>query len=458
MVLSSMEDQMDVERRQFVAMLGGAGVSLAVPRLSAASLPPSLRDPERWRRHFPAVEQRVGGHRLAYLDSAATTLRPDVVIEEIASFARTDNANPAAALHTLARRAYARYEAARAEIGRFIGAGDPEEIVFTRGTTEAINLAAASWGGAHCGRGDEILLSLAEHSSNLVPWQLLARRTGAVLRFFDPDSRGRLLPDALARRITPRTRLVAFGHVSNVLGHVNPAAELAEVAHAKGAVVLVDAAQSVPHVPVDVTQLGADFVAFSGHKMLGPMGIGVLWGRRALLDAMPPYQGGSNMAHDVAADPAELDVHLASGAHRFGAGTPNAAGAIGLAAAVRLLRQVGMGELHEHEQRLVERGLERLLAVRGLRMLGPVEPANRIAVFSFTVDGCTVPEIVRALDAEGIAVRGGDLACRPLLERFGVRAAARASAYMYTTGAEIDRLAAALHALVRRRRLLDLPR
>jgi cysteine desulfurase / selenocysteine lyase len=453
-----MEKPMDAERRQFVSMLGGIGVSVAAGRVPAAPGSSSAHGSERWRRRFPAVEQRIAGRRLAYLDSAATTLRPDSVIEEVASFARTDNANPAAALHTLARRAHARYEAARAEVGRFIGANDPEEIVFTRGTTEAINLVAASWGGAHCGPGDEILVSLAEHSSNLVPWQLLARRTGAVLRFFYPDARGRLLPAELARRLTPRTRLVAFGHVSNVVGHINPAADLAEVAHAKGAVVLVDAAQSVPHVPVDVAQLGADFAAFSGHKMLGPMGIGVLWGRRALLDAMPPYQGGSNMAHDVAADPAELDAHLASGAHRFGAGTPNAAGAIGLAAAVRFLREVGMRELREHEQRLVERGLERLLPVRGLRLLGPVEPLDRIAVFSFTVDGCTVPEIVRALDAEGIAVRGGDLACRPLLERFGARAAARASGYLYTTGEELDRLAGALHGLVRRRRLLEAPR
>ena len=449
---------MDSERREFVAMLGGLGVSLAGGRLPGARHPRLGATPDEWRRQFPALEQRLDGRRLTYLDSAATTLRPNAVIEELASFARTDNANPSAALHTLARRAHERYEGARAEVARFIGASDAEEVVFTRGTTEAINLVAASWGSAHCRPGDEILLGRGEHASNLVPWQLLTRRTGAVLRFFDLDARGRALPAEVARRLTPRTRLVAFAHVSNVLGHINPAAELAQVAREAGAAVLVDAAQSVPHIPVDVSRLNADFVAFSGHKMLGPMGIGVLWARRAILDAMPPYQGGSNMAHDVGTDPGELDAHLAAGAHRFGAGTPNAAGAIGLAAAVRLLRTIGARELREHEQRLVERGLERLLPVQGLRLLGPAEPADRIAVFSFTIEGCSVPEIVRALDADGIAVRGGDLASRPLLERMGTGSAARASCYLYTTPSEIDLLADALHRLVRHRRLLEAPR
>jgi cysteine desulfurase / selenocysteine lyase len=439
-------------------MAGGLGALLAAQRLPAAPPAGLGATPDDWRRQFPALEQRLDGRRLTYLDSAATTLRPNAVIDELASFARTDNANPSAALHTLARRAQERYEGARAEVARFIGAADAEEVVFTRGTTEAINLVAAAWGSAHCRTGDEILLGIGEHSSNLVPWQLLARRTGAVLRFFDLDARGRALPAELARRLTVRTRLVAFAHVSNVLGHINPAAELAQAARARGAAVLVDAAQSVPHIPVDVRQLNADFVAFSGHKMLGPMGIGVLWARRAMLDAMPPYQGGSNMAHDVGTDPAELDAHLAVGAHRFGAGTPNAAGAIGLAAAVRLLRSIGARELREHEQRLVERGLERLLPVRGLRLLGPADPSERIAVFSFTLEGCSVPEIVRALDAEGIAVRGGDLASRPLLERMGTRTAARASCYLYTSPAEIDLLAAALHRLARHRRLLQSPR
>jgi cysteine desulfurase/selenocysteine lyase len=317
---------------------------------------------------------------------------------------------------------------------------------------------AAAWGGAHLRPGDEILLGIAEHASNLVPWQLVARRTGAGLRFFDVDRTGRPRVEDFARRLTRRTRIVAFAHVSNVLGYINPAAQLAALARRAGAAVLVDAAQSVPHIPVDVRALGADFVAFSGHKMLGPMGIGVLWARRELLDVMPPWQGGSNMAHEVATDPAALEASLATGAHRFGAGTPNVAGAVGLAAAIRFLRTVGMRELREHEEVLVAKGLDRLLAVRGLQLLGPATPDERVAVFSFTLEGFTVAEVVRALDAEGIAVRGGDLASLPLLQRLGTRQAVRASCYLYTTAEEIDRLADALHRLARHRALLGGPR
>lgn len=451
---------MDQDRREFVRLAGAAAVGtwaaadgLARPRLPSAETPP-----DAWRRHFPALEQRIGGSRLCYLDSAATTLRPVAVIDAVADFDRTENANPAASLHTLAVRSHGRYEGARAEVARFIGAGDPSEVVFTRGTTEAINLVATAWGGANLRPGDEILLGIAEHSSNLVPWQLAARRTGAVLRFFEVDRAGRPKLDDFARRVTTRTRLAAFAHVSNVLGYVNPVAELCGLVRQRGAAVLVDAAQSVPHIAVDVGALGADFVAFSGHKMLGPMGVGVLWARRALLDAMPPYQGGSNMAHGVETDPAELEAHLSAGAHRFGAGTPNVTGAVGLGAAIRFLRAIGLRELRAHEEALVAHGLERLLPVHGLRLLGPAEPEQRIGVFSFALDGFTVPEVVRALDAEGVAVRGGDLASLPLLRQFGVTAAARASCYLYTTAGEIDRLAEALHRLTRRRRLLDGPR
>jgi cysteine desulfurase/selenocysteine lyase len=411
-----------------------------------------------WRGQFPALTQRIDGQRLFYLDSAATTLRPDAVIEAMVDFYRGDNANPSATLHTLARRTHSRYESARAEIASFIGAADASEIVFTRGTTEALNLVASAWGGAQLAPGDEILLSIAEHASNLVPWMLVARRTRAVLRFFDVDRAGRMRLDDFERKLTRRTRVVAFSHVSNVLGYINPVAEISARARAQGAVVVVDAAQSVPHIPVDVGALGADFVAFSGHKMLGPMGVGVLWGRRAMLDAMPPYQGGSNMAHEVGTEPAELEAHLASGGHKFGAGTPNVAGAIGIASAVRFIRSIGMRELRAHEERLVQRGLDRLRAVQGLRLLGPAESENRIAVFSFTLEGFTVPEVVRALDSEGIAVRGGDLAATPLLARLGTKAAIRASCYLYTTTGELDMLAESLHRLTRRRRLLESPR
>lgn len=447
-------------RRDFVGLLGAAALNRrrASDRFLAGPPPALTRTPDDWRARFPALQQRIEGHRLIYLDSAATTLRPDAVIDELAGFYRSDNANPSASLHTLARRAHERYESARAEIARFIGAADADEVVFTRGTTEAINLVAAAWGSANLKPGDEILLGIAEHASNLVPWQLAARRTGAVLRFFDVDKSGRPRLDDFARRLTRRTRLAAFAHVSNVLGYINPVAELCGLARKRGAAVLVDAAQSVPHIPVDVNAIGADFVAFSGHKMLGPMGIGVLWARRALFDGMPPYQGGSNMAHGVGTDAAELEGHLSPGAHKFGAGTPNVAGAVGLAAAIRFLRTIGIREIRQHEERLVARGLERLLPVRGLRLLGPRAPENRIGVFSFTVDGFTVPEVVRALDAEGIAVRGGDLASLPLLRRLGTTAAVRASCYLYTTTGEIDVLAEVLHRLTRRRRLLEGPR
>ncbi len=439
---------MHTDRRSFLGLLGAA----------ALYRPPIPAEPGDWRAAFPALDQRIAGNRLCYLDSAATTLRPAPVIDAVAGFYRGDNANPSASLHTLARRAHQQYEAARAEVARFIGADDASEVVFTRGTTEAINLVAAAWGGANLKAGDEILLGLAEHSSNLVPWQLAARRTGVVLRFFDVDRAGRVRPDDVRRGLTPRTRLLAFAQVSNVLGAINPVREICAAGKQHGAMVLVDAAQSVPHLAVDVSALGADFVAFSGHKMLGPMGIGVLWARRAVLDAMPPYQGGSNMAHDVGIDGAELDRHLSAGAHKFGAGTPNVAGAVGLAAAIRFLRTIGMRELREHEAALVTRGLERLLPVRGLRLIGPREPSDRIGVFSFTLEGFTVPEVVRALDSEGIAVRGGDLASRPLLERFGATAAVRASCYLYTTAGDIDLLAATLHRMTRRQRLLNGPR
>ncbi|MGH7631299.1 MAG: aminotransferase class V-fold PLP-dependent enzyme [Gemmatimonadales bacterium] len=452
---------MDRNRRDFVRLIGAATIGgTAVPAVALLAEQPRriANGTEDWRQHFPALRQRINGHRLTYLDCAATTLRPDAVIDAVADFSRCDNANPAAALHTLARRSHERYESARAEVARFIGAEDSSEVVFTRGTTEAINLVAAAWGSANLRAGDEILLGIAEHASNLVPWQLAARRTGAVLRFFDVDRLGRPKLDDFARRLGPRTRLAAFAHVSNVLGYVNPVRELCGLARKRGAAVLVDAAQSVPHVPVDVGAMGADFVAFSGHKMLGPMGIGVLWGRRDRLDAMPPYQGGSNMAHGVDTDPADLEARLSHGGHKFGAGTPNVAGAVGLAAATRFLRSIGMRDLGAHESALVARGLDRLRSVRGLRLLGTGEPRNRLAVFAFTMEGFTVAEIVRALDGEGIAVRGGDLASLPLLRRLGTTAAVRASCYLYTTLGEIDLLADALHRLARRRRLLEAPR
>jgi cysteine desulfurase/selenocysteine lyase len=406
---------------------------------SLAAIPPSP-DPAQWRRHFPALVQTVEGRPLAYLDTAATAQRPDAVIEAIVGFYRQDNANPGRTLHTLARRAHEAYEAARRTVAAFIGAADPLEVVFTRGTTEAINLVATAWGGANLRPGDEVVLTIAEHASSMLPWQLAARRAGASVRYVDVTDEGLVEPERLKAHLTSRTRIVVCTHVSNVLGVINPARELCAVAREAGATVLLDAAQSVPHFPVDVGDLGCDFLAFSGHKMMGPMGCGVLWGRRSLLDAMPPYQAGSNMAHDADLERADY----APGALRFGAGTPSVADAVGLAAAVSFLNGLGREAVWRHEQALVGYALERLAGVPGLRLLGSARPEDRIGVFSFVLERKQPETVVAELDRRGIAIRAGDLAALPLLRRSGVNRAARASFYLYTTEEEVDRLADAL--------------
>jgi cysteine desulfurase/selenocysteine lyase len=401
--------------------------------------------PEQWRAAFPALTQEINGKPLAYLDTAATALRPQPVIDAISSFYARENANPGGALHTLARRANAAMEGARATVASFIGATDPLEVIFTRGTTEGLNLVANAWGRANLKPGDEILIGMSEHSSNMLPWRYVAKATGARVAYFhvDPDGHPRL--DDLTAKLTPRTRIVAFSHVSNVLGMINPAREICERARGAGRIVVIDGAQSVPHFPVNVRELGCDFMAFSSHKMLGPMGVGVLWGRRELLDALPPYQVGSNMAHDV-----DLETeHLSPGALKYSAGTPNASGPVGLAAAVTFIRGLGQEAITTHERRINRRMIERLGAIRGVRLLGSRDPERRVSVFSFTVEGRTPPEVLKAMDAEGIAIRAGDLASLPLLRHFGVSAAARASCYLYTSLAEVDRFADVLERVAR---------
>jgi cysteine desulfurase/selenocysteine lyase len=358
------------------------------------------------------------------------------VIDAIANFYRHQNANPGRTLHSLARRADELYENSRTAVADFIGARDPLEIVFTRGTTEGINLVATAWGGANLKAGDEILLTISEHASNMLPWQLAAKRAGATVKYVDVDCDGNLRADQLDTLITPRTRVLAFMHVSNVLGKINPAKELCARAHAAGAMVMIDAAQSAPHFPIDVNDLGCDFLALSGHKMMGPMGSGVLWGRRELLDAMSPYHAGSNMAHDVTLDSADYSP----GALRFGAGTPNVSGAVGLAAAIRFIDEVGRDNIVAHERELCAYALEKLKTVRGLRILGSTSPEDRIAVFSFVIDRKAPQKILESLDACGIAVRAGDLASLPLLRTFGVERAVRASFYLYNTSGDVDRL------------------
>jgi cysteine desulfurase / selenocysteine lyase len=392
------------------------------------------------RDQFPVLKERVNGHTLVYLDSAATTQRPRAVIDALSNFYLYDNANPAKNLHTLARRSASLYEKARETLAKFVHARGPEEIVWTRGTTEALNLVASSWGGANLRSGDEIILTVSEHYSSLVPWQMAAQRANAHVRILNVEDDGRLRLDQFDALLSERTKLVAFPHVSNVLGLINPVKEICERAHRVGALVLVDGAQSVPHFFVDVQKLGCDFFAFSGHKMLGPMGIGVLWARREILDNMPPYQTGSNMAHDVEMESAP--THFAEGALKFEAGTPNVPGAVGLAAAVEFLESLGREALWAREQELTRYALSRFKEVRGLRILGPTD--NRISVFSFVIENRNVLDVVKRLDAMGIAVRGGDLASLPILMRMGVHEAIRASCYAYTSTDEIDRLITAL--------------
>ena len=427
-----------MQRRTFIGAVGAAAAGGGMAAMAWQG-----SEVDEWRLQFPALQQEINGLPLAYLDSAATTLRPNAVINAIMRFDRSDNANPGAALHTLARRAAAAYEGARGTVAEFINAPDPSEIVFTRGTTDAINLVAAAWGAANLKTGDEILIGVAEHASNMVPWQMIAKRTGARMRYFGIDDTGRPLLDDFEAKLGPRTRIVAFSHVSNVLGMVNPVRDMCARARAPGRVILIDGAQSVPHFPVDLRELGCDFLAFSSHKMLGPMGIGVLWGRRELLDAMPPYQGGSNMAHDVGIE----SMHLSDGALKFGAGTPNVSGPVGLAAAMRYLRQIGPNALRQHELAITRRFFDRVGAIPGVRILGSPNAEEKISVFSFTVRGREPRAVLQALDARGIAVRAGDLASLPLLERLGVKAAVRASCYVYTTLEEIDRLASELQRL-----------
>jgi cysteine desulfurase / selenocysteine lyase len=393
-------------------------------------------DPAAVRDRFPLLRPDPAGDRVVYLDSAATAQRPDVVLEAIGKFYRTDNANVHRGIYDLSMRATERFEGARSAISRFINAPDRAEVVWTRGTTEAINLVAATWGQENVGAGDEILLTQLEHHSNIVPWQLLARRVGARIRYVDIDDQGRLLLDDYDRLLSDRTKIVALNHVSNALGTINPVADIVERAHAVGAKVLVDGAQAAPHLPVDVQATGCDFYAFSGHKMTGPMGIGALWARRELLEEMPPYQGGGEMIETVLPD----ESTWAAIPHKFEAGTPNVGGAVGMAAAAAFLESLGRDAVRDHERDLVEYGLDRLGRIDGLRLFGPRDPAERIAVFSFALAGVHPHDVATILDADGIAVRAGHHCTQPLMRRLAVPATTRASCYVYNTREDLDRL------------------
>ena len=394
------------------------------------------------RAQFPILGTSTeDGRPLIYLDNAATSQKPRAVIDALLHYYEHDNSNVHRGLYDLSRRATESYEHARARIARFVNAQEPGEVVWVRGATEGINLVAHSWGGANLKPGDEIVISVLEHHSNIVPWQLIAGRTGAVVRFVDIDDEGRIRLDELEEIVASgRARIVSVGHVSNAIGTIHPVQEIAHIAHDAGALLMVDGAQGAPHLKIDVQSLGCDFYALSGHKMCGPMGIGALWGRRELLDAMPPYMGGGEMIDYVGTDGSTYK----RAPHRFEAGTPNVGGAIGLAAAADYLDGIGHDALWSHEQELTRYGLERLGAMEGVTVFGPRSAHERTAVFSFALDGVHPHDVATIVDAEGVAVRAGHHCCQPLMRRLGVPATTRASCYLYNTKEEIDALAGAL--------------
>jgi cysteine desulfurase/selenocysteine lyase len=395
------------------------------------------------REDFPILHQKVRGHELIYFDNAATSQKPCAVIDAVRNFYEHENANVHRGLHTLSGRATEAYEHARRRVAEYIGAASPDEIIFTRGTTESINLVAQAWGGKFIREGDVILLTVMEHHSNLVPWQLLAERQGARVRFLPVRDDGTLDLDQLSSLLTPEVKLFAFTHISNSLGTINPVAELCAKARALGALTLVDAAQSAGHIPLDVQELGCDFLAFSGHKMCGPTGIGVLYGRKELLDSMLPWQGGGEMIVSVALEKSTFKKPP----HRFEAGTPNIAGAVGLAAAIDYLEQIGRAAIFEHDLHLAHYAADRLTELPGTRVFGPKE--ERGALVGFVMDAAHPHDLTTFADQYGLAMRGGHHCNQPLMRRFGVAGTTRASFYFYNTIEEINQMIEILHAAVR---------
>ena len=391
-------------------------------------------DWKRIRQDFPVLDQTVHGHPLIYFDNAATTQKPGPVIEAVRRFYERDNANVHRGLHELSSRATEAYEGARQRVAAYLGAASADEIVFTRGTTESINLVAQTWGAKYLRQGDVVLLTEMEHHSNLVPWQLLAERTGINLRFLPVREDGTLDLAQLDSLLTSEVKLVAFTHVSNSLGTINPVADLCAKARSVGAVSLVDAAQSAGHLPVDVRQLGCDFLACSGHKMCGPTGIGVLYGRSELLEAMPPWQGGGEMIVSVSLE----KTTFKKPPHRFEAGTPNIAGAIGLGAAIDYIEGIGRPAIFEHDTQLANYALQRISELPGIRVFGPSH--ERGALVGFVMDAAHPHDLTTFADHQGLALRGGHHCNQPLMRKFGVPGTTRASFYFYNTTEEIDRM------------------
>ena len=397
------------------------------------------------RRDFPILSERVNGHQLIWLDNAATTQKPRQVIDRLTHFYVHENSNIHRAAHELAARATDAYEEARATVARFLGAQSSDDIVFVRGATEAINLVAQSWGRAHVGAGDEIVISYLEHHANIVPWQLLAEERGATLRVVPVDDSGQILLAEYRRLLTERTRLVAVAHVSNALGTIVPLRDVVSAAHDAGACVLIDGAQAVSHLPVDVQELDPEFYVFSGHKVFGPTGIGALYGRADVLDAMPPWQGGGNMIRNVTFERTVYEQPPT----RFEAGTASIADAVGLGTALEYVERIGRSNIASYEQELLGYATQALEAVPGLRLIGTAP--DKASILSFVLDGYRAEDVGSALNREGIAVRAGHHCAQPILRRYGLASTVRAALAMYNTHAEIDNLAAALRRLAQQR-------
>ncbi|MCI1553616.1 MAG: cysteine desulfurase [Levilactobacillus sp.] len=392
------------------------------------------------RKDFPILNQQVNDEQLVYLDNAATAQRPTAVTDSLIHFYQTDNANVHRGVHTLAERATEDYENARVKVQHFINAAESAEVIFTKGTTDGLNLVASTYGEQVIQAGDEIVISIMEHHSNLIPWQQLAIKKHATLKYIGLTADGELDMADAADKITDKTKIVAIAHASNVLGTLNPLADLAKLAHQHGAIIVGDGAQAVPHHPVDVQALDVDFYAFSGHKMMGPTGIGALYGKRALLEQMPPYQFGGEMIDFVH----QQDSTWAQLPYKFEAGTQNIAGAVGLGSAVDYLSDIGMANVAAHEQAIVDYLLPKLVADPDLAVYGPHDPAKHTGVIAFNVKGIHPHDIATALDMEGVAVRAGHHCAQPLMTYLGLVATARASFYLYNTKQDADRLLVAL--------------
>ena len=391
-------------------------------------------DVVRIREDFPILKQKVNGKPLVYLDNAATSQKPQVVIDTLTRYYATENSNIHRGVHSLSQQATQEYEDTRAKIRQFLNASDDREIIFVRGTTEGINLVAQSYGRQNVWEGDEVVISAMEHHSNIVPWQILCQEKGAHLRVIPMNDDGELLMDEYEGLLGPRTKLVSVVHMSNSLGTINPVRQMVEMAHGHGIPVLLDGAQSTPHMAIDVQELGCDFFVFSGHKLFGPTGIGALYGRAELLESMPPYQGGGDMIKSVTFEKTLYNALP----YKFEAGTPNIAGVIGLGAAVDYVSALGLDNTSAYEGTLLEYGTERLSAISGLRLVGTAR--EKAGILSFVLDGVHPHDIGTILDSEGIAVRTGHHCTQPVMERFGVAATARASLAFYNTKEEIDTL------------------